>query len=65
MLDPILAGFARDGSVVFPLSPPAGQDTDKPSRKRKRVKLLLDARTELTDEELQVCPPDSTSRILI
>lgn len=35
------------------------QDTepnDQPARKRKRARLLLDARTELTDDELKVSP---------
>ncbi|KAF9453831.1 hypothetical protein P691DRAFT_771123 [Macrolepiota fuliginosa MF-IS2] len=30
------------------------QQTGKPERKRKRARLLLDARTELTDEELKI-----------
>lgn len=46
-----------DGSVIVPLSPVnAGQeDQAGPAKKKtKRVRLLLDARTELTNEELQV-----------
>lgn len=35
--------------------PSVGQAMSKPERKRKRARLLLDARTELTDEELKVC----------
>ncbi|KAI0076094.1 hypothetical protein K474DRAFT_1708496 [Panus rudis PR-1116 ss-1] len=55
--------FVRDGSVVVPLSPLRPDDADNQlgedategpvKRKGKRVRLLLDARTELTNEELQ------------
>ena len=51
-------GFVRgDGSVVVPLSPVNAETEDQggPTKKKtKRVRLLLDARTELTNEELQV-----------
>lgn len=52
-----------DGSIVLPLSPLGSQadgETDlrgeqqKRPKKGKRVRLLLDARTELTNEELEV-----------
>ena len=51
-------GFVRgDGSVIVPLSPVNAETEDQggPTKKKtKRVRLLLDARTELTNEELQV-----------
>lgn len=52
--------FTRDGSIVVPLLPLNAelgmeeQEGDAPAKKKtKRVRLLLDARTELTNEELQ------------
>ena len=63
----------RAGSVIVPLAPfsPRGSDahSDPPAaigddqaqkpgqRKAKRVRLLLDTRTELTDEELKASSP--------
>ena len=51
-----------DGSIIVPLSPlgSASQvDGCQASnlKKARRVRLLLDARTELTNEELEVRPP--------
>ena len=48
-----------DGSVVVPFSPvgSAGQaegGEERGAKKPRRVRLLLDARTELTNEELEV-----------
>lgn len=50
-----------EGSIILPLSPLGTQDgrggdetQGKGQRKHKRVRLLLDARTELTNEELEV-----------
>lgn len=49
-----------EGSIILPLSPLGTQDAQagdenqgKGQRKHKRVRLLLDARTELTNEELE------------
>ncbi|KAI0363909.1 hypothetical protein BV20DRAFT_65414 [Pilatotrama ljubarskyi] len=50
------------GSVIVPLAPFSPRDSDGPGeaagqaapRKPKRVRLLLDARTELTDDELKM-----------
>ena len=63
----ILIGEALfpEGSIILPLSPlgqspgsraqdAAGPVTGKQPKKGKRVRLLLDARTELTNEELEV-----------
>ncbi|GJE86137.1 Rad21/Rec8 family protein [Phanerochaete sordida] len=56
------AAFAQEGSIILPLSPlgsqadrdgAAGGDPQQKPRKGKRVRLLLDARTELTNEELE------------
>jgi hypothetical protein len=59
-----VASFARaflsqdmmDDEIRQPLADitAENQQIDKPERKRKRARLLLDARTELTDEELKV-----------
>lgn len=52
-------GWGRD-PIIVPLSPvaPASetpeQEAEMAQRKTKRVRLLLDSRTELTNEELQV-----------
>jgi meiotic recombination protein REC8, fungi type len=53
-------GLAVDGSIILPLSPLGSQcrpedEQRKQLKKSKRVRLLLDARTELTNEELEVC----------
>lgn len=47
----------QDGDVEMqpnPDDPLQGEARPKPQKKAKRVRLLLDARTELTDEELKV-----------
>lgn len=50
--------FGPEGSIILPLSPLGTQAGDEAEpqghRKGKRVRLLLDARTELTNEELEV-----------
>lgn len=57
--DPVRA----DGSIIYPLSPlgsqagEGGQGDQPKQKKAKRVRLLLDARTELTNEELEVRRP--------
>lgn len=46
-----------DGSVIVPFSPVGSQaegGQDPSTKKPRRVRLLLDARTELTNEELEV-----------
>lgn len=59
-----MIGVFLEGSVIVPLSPldgsqqmngdgGDGQQTRQP-KKTKHVRLLLDARTELTNEELEV-----------
>ena len=61
-----------EGSVVVPLSPlnaspGPGEDTEAPKKPKrgKQVRLLLDARTELTNEELEVrLLPVPDSRLL-
>ncbi|KAI0961589.1 hypothetical protein AcV7_000653 [Taiwanofungus camphoratus] len=63
VLDSNQDAFAPNGSVIVPLSPyspirdPNTNDQTEshkpPQKKGKRVRLLLDARTELTDDELK------------
>ncbi len=49
-----------NGSIILPLSPfnlspiRGEEEVGRPQKRKKRVRLLLDARTELTNEELEV-----------